>query len=63
MKTLLYFGEPAGDGAATQAVATSPQHAPEHARVQELEAANARLLKLVGELLVANQQLRERAAS
>jgi hypothetical protein len=29
-------------------------------RLQELEATNARLLRLVGELLVANQQLRER---
>jgi hypothetical protein len=66
MKTLLYFGEPGGDGAATQAVAGSPQAAIEataQVRVQELEAANARLLTLVGELLVANQKLRERAAS
>ena len=29
------------------------------ARLAELEAANERLLQLVGELLVANQQLRE----
>jgi hypothetical protein len=35
---------------------------PDQARLQELEAANARLLKLVGELLVANQKLRERTA-
>lgn len=32
---------------------------PEQMRLEELEAANARLLKLVGELLVVNQQLRE----
>jgi hypothetical protein len=31
-----------------------------HARLRELEAENARLLHLVGELLVANQLLRER---
>jgi hypothetical protein len=30
------------------------------ARVKELETENARLLRLVGELLVANQLLRER---
>lgn len=31
--------------------------------IQELQAENARLLRLIGELLVANQQLRERSAS
>jgi hypothetical protein len=31
----------------------------EQVRLDELEAANARLLQLVGELLVVNQQLRE----
>jgi hypothetical protein len=35
----------------------------ELARAKELEDANARLLQLVGELLVANQKLRERCAS
>jgi len=35
----------------------------EQSRMEELEAENARLLRLVGELLVANQQLRERNAS
>jgi hypothetical protein len=39
------------------------QHAADQARLKELETANARLLKLVGELLVVNQQLRERSAS
>jgi hypothetical protein len=34
----------------------------EHSRVEELEAENTRLLRLVGELLVVNQQLRERNA-
>jgi hypothetical protein len=32
-------------------------------RIKELEAANARLLQLVGELLVTNQQLREQSSS
>ncbi len=39
---------------------SSPKCIPELARLKELEAANARLLSLVGELLAANQQLRER---
>jgi hypothetical protein len=34
-------------------------HVPEQVRLDELEAANARLLQLVGELLIVNQQLRE----
>jgi hypothetical protein len=34
----------------------------ERSRVEELEAENTRLLRLVGELLVVNQQLRERNA-
>jgi hypothetical protein len=33
---------------------------PEQLRLDELEAANTRLLQLVGELLVVNQQLREK---
>jgi hypothetical protein len=35
----------------------------ERGRRSELEAENARLLRLVGELLVANQRLREQNAS
>jgi len=38
-------------------------HFPLKARVQELENENARLKSLVGELLVANQLLRESAGS
>lgn len=37
--------------------------APADARLLELEAENARLRSLVGELLVRNQQLREATAS
>ncbi len=37
-----------------------PSHLPLKARVQELETENARLKSLVGELLVANQVLREK---
>jgi hypothetical protein len=39
-----------------------PARFSEQARLTELETENARLLRLVGELLVANQQLRERTA-
>ncbi|MBB6146898.1 hypothetical protein HNQ77_004879 [Silvibacterium bohemicum] len=54
---------PAGAGRLPLPSATTPPHATEESRLKELEAANARLLKLVGELLVVNQQLRERSAS
>lgn len=36
---------------------------PDPLRMQALEADNARLLRLVGELLVVNQQLREQNAA
>ncbi len=40
----------------------SPLCIPEQARLKELETENSRLLSLIGELLVTNQQLRERIA-
>jgi hypothetical protein len=50
--------EPAPRGGAR--TGTPPlKNVPEQVRLDELEAANARLLQLVGELLVVNQQLRE----
>jgi hypothetical protein len=54
---------PAGAARLPHPSTTTPQHATEESRLKELEAANARLLKLVGELLIVNQQLRERNAS
>lgn len=39
------------------------KNVPDQLRMQALEADNARLLRLVGELLVVNQQLREQNAA
>jgi len=39
---------------------SEPSHLPLSARMGELETENARLKSLVGELLVANQLLREK---
>jgi hypothetical protein len=57
------MNERAGGAGTNEISETAPAvvtQAGKHARLQELEAENARLLRLVGELLVANQQLRER---
>jgi hypothetical protein len=54
------------EGASTVAYEPTPPlaAAPDlHCRMCELETENARLRLLVGELLVANQKLREKAAS
>ena len=51
-------------GAPPQLGVREPVDVPElHCRVCELEVENARLRLLVGELLVANQLLRERVAA
>ena len=51
-------------GASPPQEVREPVDAPElHCRVCELEVENARLRLLVGELLVANQRLRERVAA
>jgi hypothetical protein len=51
-------------GAGPQQGVREPADAPAlHCRVCELEVENARLRLLVGELLVANQRLRERVAA
>ena len=52
----------ASSGVSPREGAPDPAGAPElHCRVCELEVENARLRLLVGELLVANQHLREGA--
>lgn len=51
-------------GVPPQLGAREPVDAPAlHCRICELEVENARLRLLVGELLVANQRLRERVAA
>ncbi len=77
MKDLIHFAAagratPARDAASTSAPlpdrgsarpgSASPLCIPEQARLKELETENSRLLSLIGELLVTNQQLRERIA-
>jgi hypothetical protein len=52
-----------GHGFETDPTSLALKRSADQARVMELEAENARLLRLVGELLVVNQQLRERIAS
>lgn len=64
MNDRMKMQESAAPPGATPLPGASPdQTRLDQARLKELEAANARLLKLVGELLVVNQQLRERSAS